>query len=184
MVKGNIFIFIFFSVLASCAENTIQCTKSTLLITKKIKLIRYSGEECRKSGLFVLPIKSIRKKVKVDGERFENIFFLNLPKDSMFAIFTGTGAHTHVVSFFRQDNAGKLEKIKDAVFGSGVGEPCLQYDPLGAEYKFAIKTRSVKDVSSGKRFCRVLLENMYIYTNDKFKTKYKNKELTRECFPQ
>lgn len=164
------------------AKNLSHCTKSVLLRTGKIKIVRFAGARCKNIGLYISSAKSDRLKKKIDGDRFENIFFFNLKKRSLMAVFTGSGAHTHFVSFFSQDGIKGIKEMKGAVFTSDVGEPYLQYDPIGTKQKIVIKTRNTKDFREKARFCRVLFENMYAYTNDKFVSVYKDKELIRECF--
>ncbi len=157
-----------------------HCIESVLLKKDNRQIIKSYGKRCEDKGIY---LKISNEKIKIKGDIFENIFFFHTSEKQILAIFTLSGAHTHIITFLERRSENKYRKVKNGELGSSVDAPFVAFDSLSIEHSIVVKTRYTKNVDMNKKVCRVLLENVYYYDNskDKFTAINKAKELMREC---
>lgn len=147
-------------------------------VIKRHQFRRHS--KCIADDIMYIINKKTKKRYKISGFTVNGIVFYN----DLLQINTSTGAHTHVVYFFKIEKNGNLKLVKNGVIASDVGEPSIYTDSL--KNIIVVFGRYTRDSYYYKKngeleICRKLLEDVYEYKNSEFKKIISGQQIYSDC---
>ncbi len=147
-------------------------------IIKRDQFQRHS--ECIANDIMYIVNNKTKKRYKISGFSVSGIVFY----DDLLQINTSTGAHTHIVYFFKIEKNGNLKAVKNGIISSDVGEPSIYTDSL--KNIIVVFSRYTRDSfyykKNGKlETCRELLEDTYEYKNSQFKKIISGQKIYSDC---